>query len=436
MGQSCAKEYPFLHEAELENVLGQYFQSSDKKPNIVYIVSESLSSSFSGNHTPIGDLVPFTKSIMDKSLYWDNFYSNAQLSFGVLPNLLASLPFGLTEKGFVNTDLKYESGKQYPHHQSLIGVLNANKYTTAYYYGGSAEFDNVGDFVKNCGVQKYVDEHEFTSIPHGPGIPKPADKLRWGYDDKVLFGEGLYSMESYPDSTPHFSLFQTLSLHSPYNMCTPEYYEPEFVEKKLSSLGLTPEDVKEIEPAALSSIFFADDALKEFFEAYQKRPDFENTIFVITGDHAINKLDLTEHPLERYRVPLIIYSPLLTETATFKGSCSHADVLPSMLALLEGNFGLEIPKQIAMVGQGLDVSKEYRNDRTIQLNLHSFQFPVFIHKNHFVYAHEVYRMDDYYHCELENHKVKCKEILDLYQNYKFMNNYAIARDRIYPQPVQ
>jgi phosphoglycerol transferase MdoB-like AlkP superfamily enzyme len=423
-------EYPFLKATKLDNVLGDYFDKSDVKPNIVVIIAESLSSSFSGNNTPIGDLTPFTSSLMKKSLYWDNFYSNAQLSFGVMPNLLSSLPFGLTERGFVNTHLPYESGMRYPKHHSLVQLLNDNDYTTAYYYGGWGNYDHVGDFIKSCNIQQYTDEHSFITVPQGDDIERPEDNLMWGYDDKVLFQEGLHKMGQYPKSKPHFSIFQTLSLHSPYNMCSQDYYGSDYLNQKIKSLGLNKSDLNKIEPAALSSIFFADDALEEFFEEYEKRPDFKNTIFVITGDHAINKLYLTDHPLERYRVPLIIYSPLLKDSATFKGACSHIDVLPSLMALLDENFGLELPEESALVGSGLDMSKEYRSNKTIQLNLHSFQFPVFIHEEHFVYSHEVYRMDSYGKFELEADKAICKNVLDIYNSYKFINNYAIAKDRI------
>jgi len=425
-------QHPYTTNEAYENVLGEYFKKSETKPNIVYIIAESLSSSFSGDQTALGDLAPFTKSLMQDGLYWNNFYSNAQLSFGVMPNLLASLPFGLTERGFVNTQLVYESGNRFPQHSSIVDILNQNDYTTAYYYGGLGNFDHVGDFIRGCHIDEYTEEDSFTSIAHGPQNPRPHDKLMWGYNDKVLYGEGLQRMRAYASDKPHFSIFQTLSLHSPYNMCSKEYYDEKFIDSKLEVLNMKRKDLIKIDPAALSSILFADDALKMFFEEYKKRDDYENTIFVITGDHAINKLDLTNHPLERYRVPLIIYSPLLTKTEVFKGSCSHADVTPSMLALLEGNFGLEIPKRSSWIGEGLDVSKRHRNNRIIQLNLHSFQFPVFIYKDYFVYSHEVYKMNSYLGFELVADKAKSEEILSIYQNFKFINNYAIARDKIVP----
>jgi predicted AlkP superfamily pyrophosphatase or phosphodiesterase len=38
----------------------------------------------------------------------------------------------------------------------------------------------------------------------------------------------------------------------------------------------------------ISSIMFVDDALKDFFYEYKKRPDFGRTIFIIVGDHGIS----------------------------------------------------------------------------------------------------------------------------------------------------
>ena len=40
--------------------------------------------------------------------------------------------------------------------------------------------------------------------------------------------------------------------------------------------------------------------------------EYENTIFIITGDHSMPELGLWQiSEIERYHVPLIIFSPLL-----------------------------------------------------------------------------------------------------------------------------
>ena len=60
-------------------------------------------------------------------------------------------------------------------------------------------------------------------------------------------------------------------------------------------------------------MLYADASLKRLFERYRKRTDYDNTIFVITGDHRIPEIPLSTK-IDRYHVPLIIYSPLLQKT--------------------------------------------------------------------------------------------------------------------------
>jgi phosphoglycerol transferase MdoB-like AlkP superfamily enzyme len=50
--------------------------------------------------------------------------------------------------------------------------------------------------------------------------------------------------------------------------------------------------------------------LRGFFDAYSKRSDFNNTIFLITGDHRMPEIPMSDK-IDRYHVPLIVYSPML-----------------------------------------------------------------------------------------------------------------------------
>lgn len=130
------KNYPLLKNHSYKNVLGRFFKVKDEKPNIVIVISESLSASFSGSNLSLKkSLTPFTDSLGAKGLSWNNFFSNAERSYGVLPNLLASLPSGTAVKGFINMPQDKHSDLRFPKHNSLIKILNNNNYNTSYFYG-------------------------------------------------------------------------------------------------------------------------------------------------------------------------------------------------------------------------------------------------------------------------------------------------------------
>ncbi|MES3036877.1 MAG: sulfatase-like hydrolase/transferase, partial [Bdellovibrionota bacterium] len=67
---------------------------------------------------------------------------------------------------------------------------------------------------------------------------------------------------------PFFASVFTLSSHQPYTL-------------PKSERGKYPKGPTE----NLESIQYADNALKEFFLASEKEPWFDNTLFIITGDH-------------------------------------------------------------------------------------------------------------------------------------------------------
>src|SRR5690606_4001612 len=106
-----------------------------------------------------------------------------------------------------------------------------------------------------------------------------------------------------------------------------------------------------------------DHAVEDFFKAYRKRSDFANTIFIITGDHSMPEIPLQEK-IDRYRVPLIIYSPLLKQPHRFENIVSHFDIAPSILAYYRKNYGLKTPAKVAWMGKGLK--------STIEINSKSF----------------------------------------------------------------
>ena len=117
-----------------------------------------------------------------------------------------------------------------------------------------------------------------------------------------------------------------------------------------------------------STLLYTDTAIKSYIEGYSNRPEFENTIFVITGDHRLIPITQKDK-LCRYHVPLFIYSPLLKRTARFKSISSHFDVAPSMVSFLMNNYNFNKLEETAWLGKGLDTARQFRNIHQIPLLL-------------------------------------------------------------------
>ena len=156
---------------------------------------------------------------------------------------------------------------------------------------------------------------------------------------------------------PFLATVFTASSHHPYNI--PDQYKGKF--KK----GF----VEMHEP-----IQYTDYALKKYFETAKKQPWFENTIFVITGDHT-NKVYYSEYQknLNIFAVPLIFYSPNPIYGLKGKNNelAQQIDIYPTLSELIGYN------KPIRSWGRSLISPEKYK---PIIANSDAVQFQTIIGK--------------------------------------------------------
>jgi arylsulfatase A-like enzyme len=91
-------------------------------------------------------------------------------------------------------------------------------------------------------------------------------------------------------------------------------------------------------------IFYADYALGKFFDAIRKRPIYDNTVFILTGDHGIWYFPDDVGPDNEvwkkelyFRGPCIIWSPKLIKPQVIDALASQIDIAPTILDLLNIN---------------------------------------------------------------------------------------------------
>lgn len=56
----------------------------------------------------------------------------------------------------------------------------------------------------------------------------------------------------------------TLNMHEPYNICPQEYYDDQFIKSRLKKLNLENNPLKNKDNHTLGSLFFYEDALRDF----------------------------------------------------------------------------------------------------------------------------------------------------------------------------
>ena len=423
-------EYPLLKSNNYQNVLGNYFKKSNTPPNIVIIVAESLGSSIAGLHKTSEHLLPYIDTLAMEGLYWENFLSNCCRTYGVLPNVLGSLTSGTLERGFVNYNGDEKLGKRYPSHNSLIKELKKNNYFTSFFYGGWGEFDSYSYFLKDQGIDLFTDQSQFDSTKYlAPWKRKPTG-FYWGYDDKALFRQWFDYTKKHKLNQPYLSIYMTLNMHEPYNIATSKYYENQFIKKRLKSLKLKSDYFTKKDNYTLGSLFYFEDALRSFINDYKKRSDYDNTIFIIFGDH-YSLVSFLNSPLGIYHVPMVVYSPLLKKRDVFKGVSTHLDITPSLLALLKGNFGLKVSEQNHWLGSGLDTSKVFRCNTIAPFNLYSVDFPKFLFHDYFLTQDGVYKVSKDLKATIVRDPKIIKKVNQFANRFKLIDKYVCEKDKIW-----
>jgi uncharacterized sulfatase len=325
-------------------------------------------------------------SLSSHSLVWNNNLSGAERTYGALPNILGSLPYG-GKRGFIRSS-KYNFS-EYPSHTSLIGELKKNGYSTEFIYGGDSHFDQMWHYLNAIGIEKFTTKDELKQLA------KNKEDCAWGFSDYIMFEKAAHSKIK----EPFCKIILTTGIHSPFDQGLSA--------KKLPKCNF---DAK-IESAILKS----DQNIKEYFALAQQDNSFQNTIFIITGDHNIGDLKL-KNPLETFHTPLIIYSPLLLKPQTFQSIVSHRDIVPSLCALLANNYGLAVSDSTTFIGQQLNVSNNFDLDYTMPLCLYQDSKNVnLIAGKYFLIGTEVYQITD---AKLNAQKINMPKILHLLQNLK------------------
>ena len=417
---SDVNEFPLLKPSEeTKDVLQPFFNiQSDKKPNIVIVSLEGLGAEFvdGKNHSGFS---PFMDKLINKSLYWENFVSTTGRTFGVLPSLLGSLPFGNT--GFLEIP-------ETPTHVSLFSILKENDYTTSFYSGSQSSFDNVINFLEYQDVDFVVDENKY-----GEDYQKTKGNsggFSWGYPDSEVFRKMISTLDE--KKGPRLDLIMTLSNHSPFEIPEIDKYRSKVdsILKSNKKIQVSSSEVNKYKDIYAAHVY-VDESVEKFMKDFEKRADYANTIFVFTGDHRVIPIEQKDK-LCRYHVPLAIYSPMLKKPVRFKAISSHWDVAPSLMSFLSNNYAIENLKKTAWMGTGLDTAGHFRNTHEIGLMRYKGGLKDFIYKDYLYNAGDLYKIDASFNTKRVYDNEMLRTVEKAFLEFKKTNNYVTTQNKIYP----
>lgn len=272
-------EFNFMEEREALEIIKPerlYNQSAFEKKNVVIIIVESLGKEYMGFYNNGKGYTPFLDSLCHKSLTFNYSFANGTTSMDAPPALFSGIANLLDDSYIIsrhNTNSPCSIGK----------LLAKQGYNSSFYHAGENGTMGFDNFISLAKMGEYYGLDDYPNKKDYDGL--------WGIFDEPYLS--YYADELTQKKQPFVSSVFTLSSHHPYTI--PEKYKNKLPQ---GTIGIH------------KSIAYADLSLKNFFLKCEKLPWFNNTLFVITGDHTSDSENpLYQTPTGRYAVPFIFYCP-------------------------------------------------------------------------------------------------------------------------------
>lgn len=259
---------------------------------------------------------PFAQELLKNSLYYSNFYANARpTARGILSTLS-----GIADTNFLATS-SARNPKMVDQHLIFNDFTGYERY---YMLGGSANWANIRGLFQNNIQNLHLLEESFWKSPNSDV---------WGISDLALFNESIDVLSA--GKKPFIAFIQTAGYHRPFTI--PE--ENEGFEYALSPGKEVLDAYGFSNEAEYHALRFIDHALKKFFEKAKQTAWYEDTVFILFGDHGttehnslMNKSYLSAKA-QWWHTPFFIHCPKYVPAGINPALHSQADIFPTVAAL-------------------------------------------------------------------------------------------------------
>ncbi|WP_246625007.1 LTA synthase family protein [Fictibacillus nanhaiensis] len=351
--QSKAKaQRAFADGSEITDV-ENYTRANYKEPNPkmfgkakgknVFVISVESTQNFVINESVNGkEITPFMNDLIKDSYYFPNFYhqtgqGKTSDSEFLLDNSLYPLPSGAVF--FTHSQNQYNATPE---------ILKEKDYYSSVMHANNKSFWNRDIMYDNFGYDRYYSLKDFEVTPE--------NSIGWGLKDKDFFKQSIpHLKEMEAMNKPFYTKYITLTNHFPFTLEEEDEYIPEWT----SADGTV--------NRYFTTVRYTDEALKEFFDDVKAAGLYEDSIFVMYGDHYgisenhndamgefLGKEITPFESTQLQKVPLIIHMPgekgKVMETVG-----GQVDLKPTILHLL----GIDTKGDIQL---GSDLFSEQRED--------------------------------------------------------------------------
>lgn len=290
-----------------------------KDKNVFVISLESMQSFVLNNDVDGHEITPFLNDLIKESYYFPNFFhqtgqgktSDAEF---LVANSLYPLPRGAVF--FTNPKNEYNG---------MPSIMSEAGYYTTVFHPNHKNFWNRNEMYNSLGYDRFFSAEDFAiSEEHTVG---------WGLKDIEMFTQSIPKLNQLPQ--PFYAKFITLTNHFPYALDEEDTLIPK---------GQTSSETLN---RYFTTVRYTDEAIKLFFDKLKEVGLYEDSIFILYGDHygisEYHNEALSEYfgkeitmydSVQLQRVPMIIHIPG-HEGKEINSIGGQIDLKPTILNLLE-----------------------------------------------------------------------------------------------------
>jgi phosphoglycerol transferase MdoB-like AlkP superfamily enzyme len=314
-----AASYPAVTDAPPASLVST---EAEQQRNVVVIFLESTRAQSVTPYNEDLENTPFMNELAKNSLLAERAYvsvpysskANVATNCGIFPHPV-QVSYGLAP----------EANPGGIPARCLPDLLKDQGYNTAYFYPGPKDFEDFGALVNNFGYDQLysresMDEEDFQRM-YELGLSGKSE------DEVVLEPSEEWLTQQKESGNPFLATYFTAATHYPY-MLPDGYEEEKYVED---------EDLNRY----LNAIRLQDTFLQDLFDQYEDLGLYDDTVFVILGDHgeAFGEHGLYTHGNtpheEALKIPMLVHDPKRFQNgARVEEPVSQLDVLPTIVDLL------------------------------------------------------------------------------------------------------
>lgn len=300
--QTPESEYVSQNPHHLERKIKHI--GEERKLNVVMISVESLSADFLASFGNTQVITPFLDSLASHSLLFTNLYATGTRTVRGLEALSLCIPPtpGQSIVRRPNNEQLFSLGK----------VFEEKGYDSKYIYGGYGYFDNMNYFFAN---------NDYEVVDRSSLGEEDIDYENvWGVADENLFTLAMREIENtIANGKPVFAHIMTTSNHRPFTYPAGRIDIPSHSGRE-------------------GAVKYTDYAIGKFIKSSRGKSWFDNTIFVIVADHCASSAGKSELPVNKYHIPMLIYSPKNISPTRMDRLMSQIDIGPTLLGLLNFSY--------------------------------------------------------------------------------------------------